>query len=252
MFKKGQAVKDFEGNVGEIINISSDKSTIDVKLNTGETVSYNTVELSVFRESQVDEEIAGWIAIFKGKRLEIDKSEAKDLYGAKQLAIKKLNVPKSQTGLLAIAPAYNENTIQEKSEPAGWIVVYAGKRIEIKKSKFVDSEKKARDQAINQLNIPKNAINRIQIKPFFDEATVKTGKTFNETFYSIEASSSAEYKPAEVDSSYVDSTNRWIDKLYNSEKDKAEPRAAGEKGFKSFHDLVVDIIDNPSAQITEL
>jgi hypothetical protein len=251
MFKKGQTVKDFEGNVGEIINISSDKSTIDVKLNTGETVSYNTVDLSIFRESQVDEEIAGWIAIFKGKRLEIDKSEAKDLYGAKQLAIKKLNVPKSQTGLLSIAPAYNENTIKEQPDPAGWIAVYAGKRIEIEKNKFVDTEEKAKQQAIRQLKIPRNRLSRLELKPFFAEATVKTGKTFNETFYSIKNFSAAEYKPAEADSSYVDSTNRWIDKLYNSEKDKAEPKAAGEKGFKSFHDLVVDVISNPSMSTKE-
>ena len=54
------------------------------------------------------ETFAGWIAIFKGKRIEIDKSEAKDLYGAKQLAIKRLNVPKSKQGLLAIEPGYND------------------------------------------------------------------------------------------------------------------------------------------------
>jgi hypothetical protein len=55
-----------------------------------------------------EKEIAGWIAIFGGKKLEIKKSEAKDLYGAKQLAIKKLKVPKSKEGLLAIDVAYDD------------------------------------------------------------------------------------------------------------------------------------------------
>ena len=53
-------------------------------------------------------EIAGWIAIHGGKKLEIKKSEAKDLYAAKQLAIKKLKVPKSKQGLLAIDVAYDD------------------------------------------------------------------------------------------------------------------------------------------------
>jgi len=53
-------------------------------------------------------EFAGWIAIYGGKKLEIKKSEAKDLWGAKQLAIKKLKVPKSKTGLLAIDVAYDD------------------------------------------------------------------------------------------------------------------------------------------------
>jgi len=52
--------------------------------------------------------MAGWIAIYNGKKLEIKKSEAKDLWAAKQLAIKKLKVPKSKQGLLAIDVAYEE------------------------------------------------------------------------------------------------------------------------------------------------
>lgn len=54
------------------------------------------------------EKFAGWIAIFNGKRLEIKKEEANGIYGAKQLAIKVLKVPKSKVGLLAIGPAYEE------------------------------------------------------------------------------------------------------------------------------------------------
>ena len=54
-----------------------------------------------------NDEFAGWIAIYNNKRVEIEKTEATDLYGAKQLAIKLLKVPKSKTGILSIAPAYN-------------------------------------------------------------------------------------------------------------------------------------------------
>ena len=57
---------------------------------------------------QEEKEMAGWIAIYGGKKLEIKKSEAKDLWGAKQLAIKKLKVPKSKQGLLAIDVAYDD------------------------------------------------------------------------------------------------------------------------------------------------
>lgn len=53
-------------------------------------------------------EVAGWIAIYNGKRVEIDKSEASGIYQAKQIAIKKLKVPKSKVGLLAIKPGYND------------------------------------------------------------------------------------------------------------------------------------------------
>jgi hypothetical protein len=51
-------------------------------------------------------QMAGWIAIYKGKKIEIKKDQAKDLYGAKQLAIKQLKVPKSGQGILSITPAY--------------------------------------------------------------------------------------------------------------------------------------------------
>ena len=64
------------------------------------------------KEEEVNEiaKFAGWVAIdHKGKRLEIKKSEAKDLYNAKLLAIKKLKVPKSKESMLAIKPAYNES-----------------------------------------------------------------------------------------------------------------------------------------------
>lgn len=56
-----------------------------------------------------EDKMAGWIAIYNRKKLEIKKSEAKDLYGAKQIAIKKLKVPKSKVGLLAIDVAYDDD-----------------------------------------------------------------------------------------------------------------------------------------------
>lgn len=59
-------------------------------------------------ESVNEEKFAGWIAIYKGKKLEIKKNEADTIYGAKLKAIKDLKVPKSQQGLLAIKPAYEE------------------------------------------------------------------------------------------------------------------------------------------------
>lgn len=67
-------------------------------------------------ESVEEEKFAGWIAIFKGKKLEIKKDQAKDLWGAKQLAIKTLKVPKSQQGLLAVEPAYEEFVKEETLE----------------------------------------------------------------------------------------------------------------------------------------
>ena len=51
---------------------------------------------------------AGWVAFYKNRRVEIKKTEACDLYGAKQLAIQLMKVPKSKTGLIAIAPAYDD------------------------------------------------------------------------------------------------------------------------------------------------
>ena len=60
---------------------------------------------------------AGWVAIdHKGKRLEIKKSEAKDLYNAKLLAIKKLKVPKSKESMLVIKPGYNESVVSEEQD----------------------------------------------------------------------------------------------------------------------------------------
>jgi hypothetical protein len=61
-------------------------------------------------------DFAGWIAIFNGKKLEIDKSQAKDLYNAKLFAIKTLKVPKSKVGMLVIKPAVSESVVNEGND----------------------------------------------------------------------------------------------------------------------------------------
>ena len=66
-----------------------------------------------FEEVEVAEKFAGWIAIYRGKELEIKKSEADGIWPAKQLAIKHFKVPKSKQGILAIAPAYEEVELGE-------------------------------------------------------------------------------------------------------------------------------------------
>jgi len=61
-----------------------------------------------------EDEVAGWIAIFQGKKLEIKiGKDADSLYGAKKFAIKHFKVPKSKVGLLAIEPAYNESVDED-------------------------------------------------------------------------------------------------------------------------------------------
>lgn len=82
----------------------------------GDPSIYVKVDLENFeelQESQKLKEADGWIAMFGGKKCEIGKDEAKDLWGAKQVAIKKLNVPKSKTSQLAIEPAYNDENLDK-------------------------------------------------------------------------------------------------------------------------------------------
>lgn len=58
--------------------------------------------------NEAEEQFAGWLAFYNGKKLAIRKHQAKDIYNAKLKAIKHFNVPKSKQGLLAIKPAYEE------------------------------------------------------------------------------------------------------------------------------------------------
>jgi len=86
----------------------------------------------------------GWIAIFNGKKLEIDKSEADGIYNAKLLAIKKLNVPKSKLGLLSISPAVDESIVTEGKDD--YVARYSGTNITLKKG-----YKHLNDEELNQL-----------------------------------------------------------------------------------------------------
>ena len=67
----------------------------------------NRLTKGEFNESALNE-ADGWIAFYNGNKVEITKDEAHDLWSAKQVAIKKLNVPKSKVSLVAVEPAYNE------------------------------------------------------------------------------------------------------------------------------------------------
>lgn len=67
-----------------------------------------TTEISkeLLAKKDLDEEVAGWIAMYNGKKLEIKKGkDADNMLQAKEYAIKELKVPKSKQGLLAIKPA---------------------------------------------------------------------------------------------------------------------------------------------------
>lgn len=68
----------------------------------------NRLTKGEFNESALNE-ADGWIAFYNGNKVEITKDEAHDLWSAKQVAIKKLNVPKSKVSLVAVEPAYNES-----------------------------------------------------------------------------------------------------------------------------------------------
>jgi hypothetical protein len=57
---------------------------------------------------EASEKFAGWIAFYNGKQFEIDKSQAKDLYGAKQIAIKHFKAPKSKQHMITVKPGYDD------------------------------------------------------------------------------------------------------------------------------------------------
>lgn len=61
-----------------------------------------------------EKKLAGFLAFYGGKKVEIPLNKVKDINQAKQIAIKMMNVPKSKQGLLAIQPAY-EHTVKEET-----------------------------------------------------------------------------------------------------------------------------------------
>ena len=135
--KSGEVKTDADGNVDvdelEKYNPIKNKHQNNAKVapSTEKEVSKRGLFNPFKNESVVNEasDFAGWIAIdHKGNKLEIKKSEAKDLYNAKLLAIKKLKVPKSKESMLAIKPAYNESVVNEASKEAMGIAALTGTR----------------------------------------------------------------------------------------------------------------------------
>lgn len=101
---KSKAVFDNDGSLVIITNDTSGKQMIVL-----EPSQAKKLHSMMMNESVQLEEADGWIAMYNGKKVEITKSDAKDLYSAKMYAAKELKVPKSKMGLLAIEPAYNES-----------------------------------------------------------------------------------------------------------------------------------------------
>ena len=90
--------------VNDVFNFAFDKS---IKRGSYDPATMMHEEAELNEKKQ-----AGYIAMYGDKKVEIPLNKAKDLYTAKQIAIKMMNVPKSKQGLLSINPAYEE-TIKE-------------------------------------------------------------------------------------------------------------------------------------------
>jgi len=90
--------------VNDVFNFAFDKS---IKRGNYDPATMMHEEAELNEKKQ-----AGYIAMYGDKKVEIPLNKAKDLYTAKQIAIKMMNVPKSKQGLLSINPAYEE-TIKE-------------------------------------------------------------------------------------------------------------------------------------------
>ena len=118
--KKGDFLKKGKGNFElEVLDVSVGKRGFDDSVTLyNDVTGYKTeiVDLGEYTLVEASEDFAGWVAIYNNNRIEIDKSEAKDISQAKQIAIKKLKVPKSKVGLLAIAPGYNESMHEAKED----------------------------------------------------------------------------------------------------------------------------------------
>ena len=106
-----QLISDITRKVKDTHN---DQDIKDLKSFSDEELKDILIDLVEMNEAS--EDFAGWVAIYNNNRIEIDKSEADGIYQAKQIAIKKLKVPKSKVGLLAIAPGYNESMYEAKED----------------------------------------------------------------------------------------------------------------------------------------
>lgn len=112
----GKEVEDMEPAENEVeVEVSVNGEEVDTEPENKADEIEDEMDEPSEPESEVTEaeEFAGWIAFYNGKQVEIKKDEAKDLFNAKKLAIKKLNVPKSKEWTVAIAPAVEEAFIYE-------------------------------------------------------------------------------------------------------------------------------------------
>ena len=162
---KDEDVSDFMGAVAQAAKAGKKEFKFGektYKVNLKKDVA-NKIAKNMDEAQRIADELKeadGWIAIFKGKKLEITKKDAKDLYSAKQFAINKLKVPKSKQGLLAIKPAYNESTDIEEN-----IGVKDGRRVVVKaltKPAALRLQKKLRNKFSNyDFNIDKSGLSII-------------------------------------------------------------------------------------------
>ena len=108
-------VKGSQKNVNDFMRAVIGKSSLGNPSEVGGTANPQIDKMlnKQLKEETLDEKKqAGYIAMYGDKKVEIPLNKAKDLYQAKQIAIKMMNVPKSKQGLLSINPAYEE-TIKE-------------------------------------------------------------------------------------------------------------------------------------------
>ena len=108
-------VKGSKKNVNDFMRAVIGKSSLGNPSEVGGTANPQIDKMlnKQLKEETLDEKKqAGYIAMYGDKKVEIPLNKAKDLYQAKQIAIKMMNVPKSKQGLLSINPAYEE-TIKE-------------------------------------------------------------------------------------------------------------------------------------------
>ena len=99
-------------------------------------------DLKLFEDSV----FAGFIAMYNGQKLEIDKEDADGIYDAKQLAIAHFKIPKSKQGLLAIEPAYNEEVNEDENQDYKVLETLATFRDLYQQIKVVDTSGYVLDQ----------------------------------------------------------------------------------------------------------
>jgi len=105
---KGVSVDEFGGKQKKARN-----NTADEKLPNWKTTPTNEIPKVMKEGVEIEEAVAGWIAIYNREKLEIKKDKANGIYGAKQIAIKHFKIPKSKESKLSIGPAHEEVEFNE-------------------------------------------------------------------------------------------------------------------------------------------